>query len=116
MMSTTLFAAQRQSAARGYLGSKVPTRIKKRVEIWVSEEQRLSMSTSIVAESEQLLGLVRMAALPHEEQYYTLRKASYTKALAEDIYPALSSRARALHGLATCQERCCTDVAFGSPL
>ena len=51
----------------------------------MSEEQRLSMPRSIVAESEQLLGLVRRAALSHEEQYYTLRKARYSEARAEDM-------------------------------
>ena len=34
----------------------------------MSEEQRLSKSRSIAAETEQLLGVVRRAALSHEEQ------------------------------------------------
>ena len=56
-----------QSAPLGYLGSKVPKKIKRRVDLSMSEEQRLSISRSIVAESEQLLSLVRTAALSHEE-------------------------------------------------
>ena len=47
------------------------------MEIWMSDEQRRSKSRSVTAESEQLLGVVRMAALSHEEQYNTLRKARY---------------------------------------
>ena len=62
----------RQSDALGNLGLKVPKKIK--VEIWMSERRRLSMSRSIAAKSEQLLGLVRRAAQYHEEQYYSLRK------------------------------------------
>ena len=39
----------------------------------MSEEQRLSMSRSIAAGSEQLLGLVRRVAVSHEEQFYTAK-------------------------------------------
>ena len=69
----------RKSAALGYLGSQVAKEVKKRVHIWMNEEQRLSMFRSIAAESE-LLGLVRRDALSHEEQYYSLRKARYPEA------------------------------------
>ena len=51
-------------------GLKGQRKIKKRVEIRMSEEQRLSMFRNIAAESERLLW--RRAALSHEEQYYTL--------------------------------------------
>ena len=44
--------AARQSAALGYLGSNVPKKVKK-IKIWMSEEQRLSMFRSIAAKSEQ---------------------------------------------------------------
>ena len=53
--------------------------------IWMSEEQRLSMYRSTAAESEQLLGLVTRAALPHKEQFYTLWNARYLEVRAEDI-------------------------------
>ena len=66
--------AVRQASALGYLSSNIPKKIKRSVEIWISEKQRLSMSRSTDAESEQLLGLVRRAALSREEQYYSLRK------------------------------------------
>ena len=59
--------AVRKSAVLGYLGSKISGIIKKSVEIWMNEEQRLSMSWSIAAESEQLLGLLRRAALSLEK-------------------------------------------------
>ena len=36
----------------GYLGSKASKQIKRRVEIWMSEEQRFSLSRITVAESE----------------------------------------------------------------
>ena len=51
----------------------------------MSEEQRHSMSRSIATESEQLLGVVRIAALSHEEKYNVLRKARYSDAQAEDM-------------------------------
>ena len=73
----TKFCAVRQSAALGYLGSKVPKKIKMRVEIWMSEEQRLSMSRSIATESEQQLDAVRRAAFNHGKQYYSLQNARY---------------------------------------
>ena len=50
-----------------------------------SDEQRKSMSRSMAAESEQLLGVVRRAVLSHEEQYYALRMARDTEARAEDV-------------------------------
>ena len=57
----------REAAALGFLGSRVPKKVKWRVEIGTSEEQRRSMSRTMAAESDQLLGLVRSAALTHEE-------------------------------------------------
>ena len=39
----------------------------------------------MAAESEQLLGVVRSAALTHEEQYYALRIARYPQAKSEDM-------------------------------
>ena len=77
--------AVRQTASLGFLRSKVPKKIKRRVEIWMSEEQSLSMSRIIATESEQLLGMVRRTALSHEEQYYTLREARYSEARVEDM-------------------------------
>ena len=53
-------------------GSRVPNKVKWRVEVWTGEEQRRSMSRAMTAESEQLLGVVRCAALTHEEQDYAL--------------------------------------------
>ena len=75
MACMTLYAGRRQSAAIGYLGSNNLKKIKRRVEIWMSEEQRSSMHRSIVAASEQLLGVMIRAALSHEEQYYILHTA-----------------------------------------
>ena len=49
----------RHSAALSYLGSKIPGRIKRRVEVWCSKEQRQAMSRGMPEESEQLLGLVQ---------------------------------------------------------
>ena len=69
--------AVRQAAALGFLGLRVPKKVTRKVEIWTSEEQRRSMSRTVAAESEQLLGVVRSAALTHEEQYYALRMARY---------------------------------------
>ena len=51
----------------------------------MSEEQRLSTSRSIAAESEQLFDLVRRAALLYEEQFYTLWKARYPEEQAEEL-------------------------------
>ena len=67
----------RQVAALGFLGSKVPKRLKRRVEIWMTGEQGTSMSRRLAVESEQLLGVVRMAAVNYEARYYMLRKARY---------------------------------------
>ena len=39
----------------------------------------------MAAESEQLLGVMRSAALSYEEQYYALRMARYPDASAEDM-------------------------------
>ena len=70
----------RQSDAPGYLRSKLPKKITKWVEIW------LSMARSIAAESEQLFDLVRRATLSQDEQCYILqRKARYPEARAQDI-------------------------------
>ena len=38
-----------------------------------ADEERMTMSRSIAAESEELLGVVRTAVLSHEEQYYAPR-------------------------------------------
>ena len=43
------------------------------------------MSRSIPAESGQLLGVARRAALSYEEKCYTLRKARYPEVRAEDM-------------------------------
>ena len=78
----------RQTAALGFLGSKVPKipkRVKRRVEIWMTGEQRTSRSPSLAVESEQLLGVIRMAAVNHEARYYMLRKDWYTASRAEDM-------------------------------
>ena len=40
---------------------------------------------SMAAESEQLRGVVRSAAMSHEEQYYALRMARYPDASAENM-------------------------------
>ena len=42
----------RQATALGFLGSKVPKRLKRRVEIWMTGKQRTSMSRSLAVESE----------------------------------------------------------------
>ena len=39
---------------------------------------------SIAAESEQLLGVIRRAALTQEEQYFSLHMTRYPEARAED--------------------------------
>ena len=75
----------RQAAALGFLGSRVPKKVKRRVEIWTSEKQRRSMSRSMAAESEQLLGVCRSAALTYEEQYYALQMVRCPDARAEDM-------------------------------
>ena len=69
----------------GLLGSKIPKRVKRRVEIWVTGEQRTSMSWSLGVELEQLLSVIRMAAVNHEARYYMLRKARYPESSAEGI-------------------------------
>ena len=57
MTCTTLFAGQCARLSE-LTGSK---KVKKTVEIWMRKEQQLSMSRSLAAESEQMLGLVRRA-------------------------------------------------------
>ena len=57
----------RQTAATAFLGSRIPKKVKRSVEIWTNEDQRRYMSRTIAAESEQLLGVCRSAALTHEE-------------------------------------------------
>ena len=74
-----------QSAALYCLGLKIPGRIKRRVEVWFSDEQRQAISRGMTEESEQLLGMVRRAAGSHEEQLYMLRQARYPEARAEGI-------------------------------
>ena len=75
----------RQTAAIAFLGSRVPKKVKRRVEIWTSEDQKRSMSRTMAAESEQLLGVCRSAALTHEEQYCALRMTRYPQAREEDM-------------------------------
>ena len=75
----------RQAAALGFLGSKVPKRLKRQVKIWLTGEQRTSMSRSLAVESEQLLDVIRMAAVNHETCYYMLRKARYPASRAENM-------------------------------
>ena len=48
----------RQAAASSILGSRVPKKVKRRVEIWTSEKLRKFMSRTMAAESEQLLGVL----------------------------------------------------------
>ena len=60
----------RQATALGFLGSRVPKKVKRGVEIWTSKELRRSMSRSMAEESEQLLEGCRSAALT--PQYYAL--------------------------------------------
>ena len=43
------------------------------------------MSRTMAAKSEQLLGVVRSAALIHEKQYYALQMARNPQARAEDM-------------------------------
>ena len=43
------------------------------------------MSRSMAAQSEQLLGVVKCAALAHEEQYHALRMVRYIDVRAEDM-------------------------------
>ena len=57
----------RQTAAIAFLGSRFPKKVKRRVEIWTNEDQRRSMFRTVAAESEQLLGVCRSAALTHKE-------------------------------------------------
>ena len=57
----------RQTAAIAFLSSRVTKKVKRRGEIWTSEDQRRPMSRTMAAESEQLLGVCRSAALTHEE-------------------------------------------------
>ena len=75
----------RLAAAIAFLGSRVPKKVKRRGEIWTSEDQRRSMSRTVAAESEQLLGGCRSAASAHEEQYYALRMARNPQARAEGM-------------------------------
>ena len=75
----------RQVAALGFLGSKVLKRLQRRVEIWMTGEQRTSMSRSLAVESEQLLDVVRVAAVNHVARYYMVRKAKYPASQAEDM-------------------------------
>ena len=53
----------RQAAALGFLGSMVLKEVKRREVIWTSEERRRSTSRTMAAESAQLLGAARSAAL-----------------------------------------------------
>ena len=76
----------RQTAATAFLGSRIPKKVKRRVEIWTNEDQRRSMSRTIAAESEQILGVCRGAALTHEEQCCALRMARYPQAREEDMW------------------------------
>ena len=80
-----------QAAALGFLGLKIPKKVKKSVVSWTSEEQRRSMPGSMTAESEQQLEVMRCAALSYEEKYYALRMARYPDARAEDIRLELST-------------------------
>ena len=48
----------RQAAALGFLGSKVPKRVMRRVEIWMTGKQRTTMSWSLAVESKQLLDVI----------------------------------------------------------
>ena len=92
MVSMTFRGEVRQTAALGYLGSKISRKI------WTNDEKRSSMSRIIAVESEHLLSLVRRAGLSHKEQYYSLRKARYLEARAENM------KASPLDGLGICQE------------
>ena len=74
-----------ETAALGFLGLKVPKKLKRRVEIWMSNKQRKSMSRSMAMASEQQLRVVRRASLSHEDQYNALRMARYPEARTEDI-------------------------------
>ena len=55
--------AVRQTAALGFLGLKVPKKVKMCVVMWTSDEQKMSISRSMAAESKQLLGVVRSGIL-----------------------------------------------------
>ena len=68
-----------------FLGSMVPKKLKRRVEIWLSGGQRTSVYRNLALESEQLLSVVRMAAVNNEARYYMLRKARYPENRAEDM-------------------------------
>ena len=68
----------------GLEGSQKGKRFPK-VEIWMTGEHGTSMSRSLAVESEQLLGVIRMAAANHEARYYMLRKARYSESRAEDM-------------------------------
>ena len=51
----------------------------------MNNEQKKFITRGIATESEQLFGVVRRAALSHEEQYYGLRMVRYPEARAEDM-------------------------------
>ena len=67
----------RQTAALGFLGSKAPKRVKRRVEICMTGEQRTSMFRSLAVESKQLHGVTGMAAVNYVARYYMQREARY---------------------------------------
>ena len=53
----------------------MPKRVKRQVKIRMTGDQRNSMSRSLAVESEQPLGVIRMAAVNNAVRYYMLRKA-----------------------------------------
>ena len=57
----------RQSAVLSYLGLKIPGRIHRRVEVWLSDELRQAMSRGMAEESERQLGLMQRVACSHEK-------------------------------------------------
>ena len=77
--------AIRQTAAVGFLGSKVSKKLKRSVSMWMTGKQKSFMSWSLAEEGEGLLGVVRMASINHEARYYMLRKARYPASQAEDM-------------------------------
>ena len=62
---TSLGEPFRQAAALGFLGSKVPKKLKRSGSMWITGNHRSSMSRSLAMEGEGLLGVVRMAAVNH---------------------------------------------------
>ena len=91
-----------QISALGFLDSTVPKILKRRVEIWMNNEQKKFTTRGIATESEQLFGVVRRAALSHEEQYYGLAAPNiYHTTLTKELRVTAKQLVIRIHNIPT---------------